>query len=96
VFQSPHTAGILQYNPIQSAILRNLIGQIFATELDYIGECPQCQQLTQRKPAIEGSVIERREHERVSSRALSQIMIGREKHAEVMRQPVNVVNPDLI
>jgi hypothetical protein len=35
------TAGILQYNPIQSAILRNLIGQIFATELDYIGECPQ-------------------------------------------------------
>jgi hypothetical protein len=36
-----HTAGILQYNPIQSAILRNLIGQIFATELDYIGECPQ-------------------------------------------------------
>jgi hypothetical protein len=37
-----HTAGILQYNPIQSAILQNLIGQIFATELDYIGECPQC------------------------------------------------------
>jgi hypothetical protein len=36
-----HTAGILQYNPIQLAILRNLIGQIFATELDYIGECPQ-------------------------------------------------------
>jgi hypothetical protein len=35
------TAGILQYNPIQSAILQNLIGQIFATELDYIGECPQ-------------------------------------------------------
>jgi hypothetical protein len=40
--QATNTAGILQYNPIQSAILQNLIGQIFATELDYIGECPQC------------------------------------------------------
>ena len=35
------TAGILQYNPIQSAISRNLIGPIFATELDYIVKCPQ-------------------------------------------------------
>jgi len=26
------TVGILQYNPIQSAISRNLIGQIFGTE----------------------------------------------------------------
>ena len=35
-------AGILQYNPIQSAISQNLIGPIFATELDYIVKCPQC------------------------------------------------------
>jgi hypothetical protein len=34
------TAGILQYSPIQSAILRNLIGQIFATELENIVKCP--------------------------------------------------------
>jgi len=27
-----HTVGILQCNPIQSAISRNLIGQIFGTE----------------------------------------------------------------
>jgi hypothetical protein len=36
------TVGILQYNPIQSAILRDLIGQFPATELDYIVVCPQC------------------------------------------------------
>ena len=36
-----HTAGILQCNPIQSAISWNLIGQDFATELDYIVKCPQ-------------------------------------------------------
>ena len=34
--------GISQYNPIQSAISQNLIGQIFQTELDYIVKCPQC------------------------------------------------------
>ena len=38
---SAYTAGILQCNPIQSAISQNLIGQIFATELDYIVKCPQ-------------------------------------------------------
>jgi len=36
--------GIFQCNSIQSAILQDLIGQIFATELDFIGKCPQCQQ----------------------------------------------------
>ena len=35
------TAGIFQCNSIQSAILRDLIGQIFATELDFIGKCLQ-------------------------------------------------------
>jgi hypothetical protein len=34
--------GIFQCNPIQSAISQNLIGQNFATELEYIGKCPQC------------------------------------------------------
>jgi len=34
------TAGISQYNPIQLAILQDLIGQIFATDLDYIVKCP--------------------------------------------------------
>jgi hypothetical protein len=33
--------GIFQCNPIQSAISQNLIGQNFATELEYIGKCPQ-------------------------------------------------------
>ena len=33
-----YTVGILQRNPIQSAILQDLIGQIFATELDFIGK----------------------------------------------------------
>jgi hypothetical protein len=37
-----YTVGILQYNPIQSAILRDLIGQFPATKLDYIVVCPQC------------------------------------------------------
>jgi len=37
-----YTAGISQYNPIQLAILQDLIGQIFASELDYIVKCPQC------------------------------------------------------
>jgi hypothetical protein len=36
--------GILQYNPIQLAILQDLIGQFPATELDYIVVCPQCDQ----------------------------------------------------
>jgi vacuolar protein sorting-associated protein 54 len=36
------TVGIFQCNPIQSAISQNLIGQNFATELEYIGKCPQC------------------------------------------------------
>ena len=37
-----HTVGILQCNPIQSAISQNLIGQIFGTEWDYIVKCLQC------------------------------------------------------
>ncbi|KAH9955949.1 hypothetical protein BJV74DRAFT_465677 [Russula compacta] len=36
------TAGISQYNPIQSAKYCNLIGQSRVTELDYIVKCPQC------------------------------------------------------
>src|SRR6266436_2453552 len=36
------TVGILQYKPIQSAKYCNLIGQLRATELDYIVKCPQC------------------------------------------------------
>jgi hypothetical protein len=36
-----YTVGILQYNPVQSAILRDLIGQFPAIELDYIVVCPQ-------------------------------------------------------
>jgi hypothetical protein len=40
---APDTVGILQYNPIQSAILRDLIGQFPATELDYIVVCLQCE-----------------------------------------------------
>jgi len=36
-----HTVGILQCNPIQSAISQNLIGQIFGTEWDYIVKCLQ-------------------------------------------------------
>jgi len=36
-----HTVGILQYKPIQSAKYCNLIGQLRATELDYIVKCPQ-------------------------------------------------------
>ncbi len=32
MYKLPITVGILQYNPIQSAISRNLIGQIFGTE----------------------------------------------------------------
>jgi hypothetical protein len=36
------SAGISQYTSIQLAILQNLIGQIFATELEYIVKCPQC------------------------------------------------------
>jgi len=36
-----YTAGISQYNSIQLAILQDMIGQMFATELDYIVKCPQ-------------------------------------------------------
>ncbi len=39
---SNNTVGILQYKPIQSAKYCNLIGQLRATELDYIVKCPQC------------------------------------------------------
>jgi len=34
--------GILQYKPIQLAKYCNLIGQLRATELDYIVKYPQC------------------------------------------------------
>src|SRR5260370_35064351 len=37
-----NTAGISQYNPIQSAKYCNLIGWLRATELDYIVKCLQC------------------------------------------------------
>jgi len=40
-FDRACTAGIFQCNSIQLAILQDLIGQIFATELDFIGKCPQ-------------------------------------------------------
>ena len=39
------TVGILQYKPIQSAKYCNLIGQLRATELDYIVKCPQCEEI---------------------------------------------------
>src|SRR5258708_38719502 len=39
------TAGISQYNPIQSAKYCNLIGWSRATELNYIVKCPQCLEL---------------------------------------------------
>ena len=45
------TAGILQCNPIQSAISWNLIGQDFATELDYIVKCPQWEYILVAKAA---------------------------------------------
>ena len=41
VWEVLDTAGISQYNPIQSAISQNLIGQNLATELDSIVKCPQ-------------------------------------------------------
>ncbi len=45
--QDTITVGILQYNPIQLAKYCNLIGQLRATEVDYIVKCPQC--MVQRK-----------------------------------------------
>ncbi len=39
---SVYTVGILQYKPIQLAKYYNLIGQLRATELDYIVKYPQC------------------------------------------------------
>src|SRR5260221_12477878 len=46
------TAGISQYNPIQSAKYCNLIGWSRATELDYIVKCPQCIWQTPKKKLI--------------------------------------------
>ncbi len=44
-----HTVGILQCNPIQSAISWNLISQIFGTERDYIVKCLQWRSVRTRE-----------------------------------------------